>query len=150
MLDGNSKAMIVTDSIRQAIKYKQAFDKYVKDNNIPIKALVAFSGKKVIDGVEYTESGMNGFPDTQTADKFNTPEYRFLIVANKFQTGFDQPLLCAMYVMKKLSGITTVQTLSRLNRICPPYDKTTFVLDFENSFDDILKDFSNYYTYSFL
>ncbi len=98
---------------------RQAVDKYLKEKNLPYKALVAFSGTVKDGGIDYTETGMNGFPETQTAKTFERDEYRLLIVAEKFQTGFDQPLLHTMYVDKRLTGLHAVQTLSRLNRIHP-------------------------------
>lgn len=145
-LDGRAKAMVVTSSREAAIKYRQAFEKYVKEHHYEnINALVAFSGKVSIDGNEYSESGINGFAENQLPSKFNTDEYNVLLVADKYQTGFDQPKLCAMYVLKSLKGVTAVQTLSRLNRICPPYDKKTFVLDFANTYEDITESFSKFY-----
>lgn len=93
---------------------------------------------------------MNGFPEKNLPDEFDKDEYQVLLVADKYQTGFDQPKLCAMYILKKLHGVTAVQTLSRLNRICPPYEKKTFVLDFANDYEDITKAFSKYYTKTML
>lgn len=100
---------------------------------------MAFSGKVKLpdDETEYTESFLNGFPEDRLPKEFDSDAYQVLLVANKYQTGFDQPKLCAMYVLKKLRGVNAVQTLSRLNRICPPYDKKTFVLDFVNSYEDM-------------
>ena len=145
-LGGEAKAMVITASRLEAVRYKQAFDSYVKRKGYQnIKALVAFSGKVKDQGVEYTEAGMNGFPEKETASKFDGKEYQVLLVANKYQAGFDQPKLCAMYIMKKLNGVNAVQTLSRLNRICPPYDKKLFVLDFVNSYEDMQKAFAPYY-----
>lgn len=143
-INGKAKAMIVTRSRPMAIKYKLAVDKYLKDGKFPFKAIVAFSGTVKADGIEYTESGMNGFSDTQTAETFKRDEYRLLIVANKFQTGFDQPLLHTMYVDKKLGGVNAVQTLSRLNRTCPGKDETA-VIDFANEADELKKAFEPYY-----
>ncbi|HEX9989976.1 MAG TPA: DEAD/DEAH box helicase family protein [Chloroflexia bacterium] len=141
---GQAKAMLVTRSRLHAVLFKQAFDAYLRTRNLPIKALVAFSGAVDHDGLEYTEPQMNGFPDTQTASTFNMPEYRFLIAAEKFQTGFDQPLLHTMYVDKVLSGVAAVQTLSRLNRT--HHRKTeTMVLDFGNTAEDIQQAFQPYY-----
>ena len=108
--------MIVTRSRLHAVRYKLAVDEYLKKKGYPFRALVAFSGTVKDGGMDYTEAGMNGFPDTQTAETFKRDEYKLLIVANKFQTGFDQPLLHTMYVDKKLGGVGAVQTLSRLNR----------------------------------
>ena len=111
-----------------------------------IHALVAFSGKVKLEDKEYTEPGMNGFTEKKLPAEFNSDNYNVLIVADKYQTGFDQKKLCAMYILKKLHDVSTIQTLSRLNRICPPYDKHTFILDFVNNYDDIIKDFSKFYT----
>jgi type I restriction enzyme R subunit len=115
-IGGRAKAMIVTRSRLHAVRFKLAVDKYVAERGYSFKALVAFSGTVEEGGRSYTEPGMNGFPEAQTAKTFDLPESRFLIAANKFQTGFDQPLLHTMYVDKKLGGVNAVQTLSRLNR----------------------------------
>jgi type I restriction enzyme R subunit len=142
---GKAKAMIVTRSRLHAVRYRLAVDKYLAERGYPFKALVAFSGK-VEDGARsYTEAGMNGFPETQTAKTFERQENRFLIVANKFQTGFDQPLLHTMYVDKKLGGVNAVQTLSRLNRTLPPGKTGTMVLDFANEAAEIKAAFEPYY-----
>ena len=145
-LGGKAKAMIVTSSRLHAVRYKLAVDAYLKKLGSPYKALVAFTDvvKDTKDGQEYTEAKMNGFADTATADRFEGDDYRFLIVASKFQTGFDQPKLLAMYVDKKLSGVACVQTLSRLNRTMAGKEET-FVLDFENSAEDIEKGFQPFY-----
>ncbi|MBQ8626118.1 MAG: type I restriction endonuclease subunit R [Agathobacter sp.] len=146
-LNGTAKAMVVTASREGAVKYRQAFEDYItRKGYTGIKALVAFSGTVTVDGTEYTEVGMNGIAEKQLPAEFDKDDYRVLLVADKYQTGFDQRKLCAMYILKKLHGVSTVQTLSRLNRICPPYDKKTFVLDFANEYDDIIRDFSTYYT----
>jgi len=145
LLGGRSKAMIVTRSRLHAVRFKLALDKYLTEQKVPFKALVAFSGE-VDDreaGEKYTEAKMNGFPEAETAERFKGQEYRFMVVAEKFQTGFDQPLLCAMYVDKRLGGVNAVQTLSRLNRMVP--GKDTFVLDFVNEPDDIRVPFENHY-----
>ncbi len=143
-IKGHAKAMIVTRSRLHAVRYKLAVDEYLKANGHKFKSLVAFSGTVKDKGVEYTETGMNGFPETKTAETFKQDEYKILIVAEKFQTGFDQPLLHTMYVDKRLNGLHAVQTLSRLNRTHP--DKTeTFVLDFANEAEDIEKAFQPYY-----
>ena len=152
-LDGNAKAMVVTPSRESAVKYKQAFEEYIdKKGYKNIHALVAFSGKVSIKGDdrEYTEVGMNGVSEDKLPTEFNKDDYKVLLVANKYQTGFDQPKLCAMYIMKKLKGVNAVQTLSRLNRICPPYNKQTFILDFANDYKDIENAFSKYYTTTLL
>lgn len=143
-IGGKAKAMIVTRSRLHAVRYKLALDKYLAEKRYPYKALVAFSGTVKDEGQDYTESGMNGLPETQTARTFGTTGYRFLVVANKFQTGFDQPLLHTMYVDKKLGGVNAVQTLSRLNRVHP--EKTEcMVLDFANEADAIKESFDPYY-----
>jgi type I restriction enzyme R subunit len=139
-INGLAKAMIVTSSRRNAVKYKKAFDKYLKENSIPYKAIVAFSGE--IDG--QTESSLNGFSSASIPDEFKKANNRFLIVANKYQTGFDQPLLHTMYVDKKLGGVSAVQTLSRLNRTTSG-KSDTFVMDFANSTDEIKNSFEPYY-----
>jgi len=145
-IEGKAKAMVVTSSRLHAVRYKQAIDKYLHDNGYTgLAALVAFSGKVVGEiGLEYTESQMNAFPESQTAERFGGDDYQVLIVAEKFQTGFDQPLLHTMYVDKVLTGLNTVQTLSRLNRI-HPLKSETFVLDFRNDADDIVRAFEPYY-----
>ena len=143
---GQAKAMLVCASRAQAVKYKLAFDKYIKENKLPIKALVAFSG--TVEGdkkkQEFSESRMNGFPEDQTANKFKESQYKFLIVANKFQTGFDQPLLYAMYVNKKLTGVNAVQTISRLNRVHQG-KKDPITIDFVNDSETIKKAFQDFY-----
>jgi type I restriction enzyme R subunit len=152
LINGEAKAMIVTKSIIAAIKYKHAFDEYLKEIKSPYKAIIAFSGKKEYKGVEYDETSMNSF-DSYKNDipkNFKKNKYRFLIVANKYQTGFDQPLLHTMYVDKKLRDVQAVQTLSRLNRAFKPYKKDTFVLDFYNSAEEIKKAFDPYYTSTIL
>ena len=143
-IGGKAKAMIVTRSQLHAVHYKRAVDEHLAERGYPFKALVAFSGTVQEGGRSYTESGMNGVPETQTAGTFERPEYRFLIVANKFQTGFDQPLLHTMYVDKKLGGVNAVQTLSRLNRTHAEKKGTT-VLDFANEADEIKAAFEPYY-----
>ena len=150
-LGGQAKAMVITASREAAVKYRQAFEDYVtRKGYTNIHALVAFSGKVKVNDVEYTEPGMNGFSEDKLPEQFDKDEYQVLLVADKYQTGFDQKKLCAMYILKKLHGVATVQTLSRLNRICPPYEKQTFVLDFVNDYDDIIRDFSKFYTTTLL
>ncbi|MCD8308251.1 MAG: DEAD/DEAH box helicase family protein [Clostridia bacterium] len=152
-LGGMAKAMVVTKSRESAVRYRQAFEDYVtKKGYTGIHALVAFSGKVKLkdDDTEYTETLMNGFSEDKLPGMFDTDAYNVLLVANKYQTGFDQPKLCAMYILKKLKGVNAVQTLSRLNRICPPFEKKTFVLDFVNSYEDIIKAFEPYYTTTLL
>ena len=173
-LKGKAKAMVVTKDIECAIKYYQALTRIVVEKELPYKILIAFSGEKRIQQQEvpiypitehlygsiaaeenggawadYTETGMNGFPDTQTAEKFDSDEYRILVVANKYLTGFDQPKLCAMYVDKPLDGVLAVQALSRLNRSAPDLGKLSedlFILDFYNTQDDIKEAFDPFYT----
>lgn len=152
-LGGMAKAMVITASRQGAVKYRQAFEEYTKKKGYKdIKALVAFSGKVKLpeDETEYTEASMNGFSEDRLPKEFDKDDYQVLLVANKYQTGFDQPKLCAMYVLKKLKGVAAVQTLSRLNRICPPFDKKTFVLDFVNTYEDIISAFAPYYTTTLL
>lgn len=152
-LGGRAKAMVVTKSRASAVKYHRAFQEYIaKKGYSDIKSLVAFSGKVRLDGEteEFTESSINGFPESRLPREFDSDEYKVLLVANKYQTGFDQPKLCAMYILKKLRGVNAVQTLSRLNRICPPFDKKTFVLDFVNTYDEIVSAFRPYYTTTLL
>ena len=148
-LKGKAKGMVVTQNIETAIRYYKAITRLLEKQGNPFKAIIAFSGTKEVDGIEYTEAQMNGFADTETKDKFDTDEYRLLIVANKYLTGFDQPKLSAMYVDKKLTSVLCVQTLSRLNRSAPKLGKKTedlFVLDFFNSVDDIKTAFDPFYT----
>ena len=139
-MGGFAKAMLVTSSRANAVKYKKAFDDYLLKINSPFLSVVAFSGE--IDG--QTEASLNGFSSANIPSEFEKNEYRFLLVANKYQTGFDQPLLHTMYVDKKLGGVNAVQTLSRLNR-SHPLKKDTFVLDFANTAEDIEKAFKPYF-----
>ncbi len=148
-IGGKAKAMVVTASRMHAVRYKQAFDKYIKDNGYTdVKTLVAFSGTVVDDldpNKHYTEGGMNaGIDGKELPEKFATEEFQILLVAEKYQTGFDQPLLHTMYVDKRLAGIQAVQTLSRLNRTHAGKDDT-FVLDFYNERTEILEAFKPYY-----
>jgi len=141
---GKAKAMIVTRSRLHAVRYKRALDAYLQERGYPYKSLVAFSGTVHDEGADFTEVGMNGLPEVQTARTFGTTPFRFLVVANKFQTGFNQPLLHTMYVDKKLGGVNAVQTLSRLNRVHPEKAET-MVLDFANDADGIKEAFDPYY-----
>ena len=147
-IGGRAKAMVVTGSRLEAVRYKQGFDKYIKLKGYPIKTLVAFSGSvpdKKLKDVFYTEEGMNlGIREKELPEKFSTQEFQVLLVAEKYQTGFDQPLLHTMYVDKRLAGIQAVQTLSRLNRI-HPLKEDTFVLDFVNDREEIREAFKVYY-----
>ena len=148
-LKGKAKGMVVTANIETAIVYFQAINKKLEELGKPFKAVIAFSGKKEVKGVEYTEDDMNGFASKDISEKFDSDEYKLLVVANKFLTGFDQPKLCAMYVDKKLQGVLAVQALSRLNRAAPKYGKKTedlFVLDFFNKTEDIKASFDPFYT----
>ena len=150
-IDGQAKAMIVTRSRLHAVRFKLAVDAYLREHQYPFRSLVAFSGTVTDGDNDYTETGMNTrsagvrIPESATAETFKRPEYRLLIVANKFQTGFDQPLLHTMYVDKTLGGVNAVQTLSRLNRICPPHKTETMVLDFANEADHIQRAFELYF-----
>ena len=152
LIKGEAKAMVITKSIISAIKYKHAFDKYLKEIKSPYRAIVAFSGTKEFKGVEYSEVGMNNFKSykNDVPKNFKKSECRFLIVANKYQTGYDQPLLHTMYVDKKLAGVQAVQALSRLNRAYKPHKKDTFVLDFYNDAEEIKEAFDPYYTSTIL
>ena len=140
-INGQAKAMVVTNSIESAIRYKLAFNAYLTELHSPYKAIVAFTGEKEVDGVKYDEAKMNGFPSADIPKEFRKSAYRFLIVAEKFQTGFDEPMLHTMYVDKVLSDVKAVQTLSRLNRCLKPWKSDTFVLDFVNSADQIQEAF---------
>lgn len=146
-IGGKAKAMLVTSSRLHAVRYKEEFDKYIAEQGYSdIKTLVAFSGKVIYDAYPegVTEVDLNGIKEKEVPAKFSTGEYQLLLVAEKYQTGFDQPLLHTMYVDKKLSGVKAVQTLSRLNRMCPGKEDT-FILDFVNETEDILNSFQPYY-----
>ena len=147
-IGGHAKAMVVTGSRLEAVRYKQAFDRYIREKGYPIRTLVAFSGTVEDDKVPaktYTEVEMNdGLREKDLPETFAKPEFRVLLVAEKYQTGFDQPLLHTMYVDKRLSGIQAVQTLSRLNRT-HPLKEDTFVLDFVNEAGEIQEAFRQYY-----
>jgi type I restriction enzyme, R subunit len=147
-IGGRAKAMVITGSRLEAVRYKQSFDRYIKEKGYAIKSLVAFSGVVTDDklkDVTYTEEGMNlGVREKELPEVFATQEYQVLLVAEKYQTGFDQPLLHTMYVDRRLAGIQAVQTLSRLNRI-HPLKEDTFVLDFVNDRDEIRESFKTYF-----
>lgn len=146
---GNARAMVVTSSIERAIQYHYAIDKYLENRKSPYKSIVAFSGEKEYGGKKLTESSINNFPSSEIERRMKKDPYRVLVVANKFQTGYDEPLLHTMYVDKILTDIKAVQTLSRLNRAHP--DKLdTFVLDFANDTEIIKESFSKYYTTTIL
>jgi type I restriction enzyme, R subunit len=145
-IDGRAKAMVVTSSRLHAVRYKLALDVYIAEHGYDdIRTLVAFSGKVIDEGDEFTEPGMNRYPESETAERFGGDDYQVLIVAEKFQTGFDQPLLHTMYVDKVLTGLNAVQALSRLNRILPPEKTDTFVLDFRNEAEQIQEAFRPWY-----
>lgn len=148
-LNNKAKAMVVTKDIECAIRYYMALNEIKSELRIPYGILIAFSGEKEVDGVSYTETGLNGFPDNKTPEEFNKDENRILVVANKYLTGFDQPKLAAMYIDKPLAGVLAVQCLSRLNRAAPALGKRAedlFILDFYNKVDDMKASFDPYYT----
>ena len=145
LIGGQARAMVVTASRLHALRYGLALRKYCTEHGIDdVGVLVAFSGTLTVGGVDYTETSLNGFGETQTPAKFDTDEFQILVVAEKYQTGFDQPKLHTMYVDKPLSGLAAVQTLSRLNRTHKAKD-STFVLDFRNKAEDIRDAFAPYY-----
>jgi len=146
-LKGKAKAMVVTRNIECAIRYFFAIRTALQEANAPFKALVAFSGEKTVDGIKYTEDGLNSIPARDLPEEFEKDDYKILVVANKYLTGFDEPMLHSMYVDKKLQGVLAVQALSRLNRCNWKLAKTdTFVLDFYNAVDDIKVAFDPFYT----
>ncbi len=148
-LRGKGKGMIITQNIEMAIRYYKAVQAELEKRGNPFKALIAFSGEKEVDGIKYTEAEINGLPEDKTRKAFDKDEYRLLVVANKYLTGFDQPKLCAMYIDKKLQFVLAVQALSRLNRSAPKLGKRTedlFVLDFFNSTEDIKTAFDPFFT----
>ena len=139
--------MLVVDGVDRAIRYHNAIKGLIKERGLPFQALVAFSGSRKVEGLydqDVSEAQLNGFPENKTTEQFQKDPYRLLICADKFQTGYDEPLLHTMYVDKRLSGIKAVQTLSRLNR-AHPKKPDTFVLDFLNTTDVIQESFSDYY-----
>ena len=144
MIGGQARAMVVTTGIERAIQYFHAVRDYLSQRKSPYRAIVAFSGEHEYGGVKVTEASLNGFPSNAIADQIQQDPYRFLICADKFQTGYDEPLLHTMYVDKMLSGIKAVQTLSRLNR-AHPQKHDVFVLDFINDTDTIQASFADYY-----
>lgn len=141
---GGAKAMVVCGSRPHAVRFWQALRRHVAEHGHDLGVLVAFSDRVEVDGEEWTEARCNGFPESQTARRFDGEEFRIMVVAEKFQTGFDQPRLYAMYVDKTLTGLAAVQTLSRLNRTHPAKDGT-FVLDFVNDAQDIRDAFADYH-----
>lgn len=142
-IGGKARAMLLTSSIERAIEFYKVITRMLEERNSPYRAIVAFTDK-MIDGQLVTEASLNGFPSAEIETKMEEEPYRILVVANKFQTGYDQPLLHTMYVDKQLSGVKAVQTLSRLNR-CHPKKQDTFVLDFANDPEMIQKAFQDYY-----
>lgn len=145
VLGGKSKAMVVTWSRPMAYRLYRAMTDYIDQERYACEVMVAFSGKLEVDGEELTEASINGAPESRTAELFDTDAKRIIVCANKFQTGFDQPKLCAMYVDKMLTGVAAVQTLSRLNRTCSSPGKRTFIVDFANTWNTIRASFANYY-----
>jgi len=143
-IGGQARAMVVTTGIERAIQYYHAIRDYLVERKSPYRAIVAFSGEHEFGGVKMTEASLNGFPSSQIANRIEEDPYRFLVCADKFQTGYDEPLLHTMYVDKILSGIKAVQTLSRLNR-AHPQKHDVFVLDFMNDADTIQEAFADYY-----
>ena len=143
-IGGQARAMIICSSVERAIQYYHAFKTYLEERKSPYKAIVAFSGEHEYAGAKVTESSLNGFPSNGIAERIQEDPYRFLICADKFQTGYDEPLLHTMYVDKPLSGVKAVQTLSRLNR-AHPQKHDVFVLDFYNNSEAIVESFSDYY-----
>ncbi len=143
-IGGEARAMVVTSGIERAVKYFKAFNDYLIESKSRFKAIVAFSGEHEFDGIKVSEATLNGFPSREIVDRIQGDPYRFLICADKFQTGYDEPLLHTMYVDKQLSSIKAVQTLSRLNR-AHPKKHDVFVLDFMNDSDTIAKAFADYY-----
>ena len=143
-IGGQARAMVVTDGVKRAIRYFHTISEYLRERKSPHKAIVAFSGEHEYGGAEVTEASLNGFASRDIADRIREDPYRFLVCADKFQTGYDEPLLHTMYVDKTLSGIKAVQTLSRLNR-SHPKKHDAFVLDFQNEADTIREAFADYY-----
>jgi len=143
-IGGQARAMVVTSSIERALQYHSAISSYLTDRKSPYRTIVAFSGEPEFQGRQVTEATMNGFPSREIADKIQEDPYRFLVCADKFQTGYDEPLLHTMYVDKPLSGVKAVQTLSRLNR-AHPQKHDVMVLDFANDPDAIQSAFEPYY-----
>lgn len=143
-IGGQARAMVVTGGIERAIQYFQAINEYLVERKSPYRAIVAFSGEHEFGGAKVTEASLNGFPSKDIPDEIEKDPYRFLVCADKFQTGYDQPLLHTMYVDKVLSGIKAVQTLSRLNR-AHPQKHDVFVLDFMNDSETIRASFDDYY-----
>ena len=148
-IGGKARAMVVTNGVKQAIRYFHAISQCLVERKHPYQAIVAFSGERDYGGTKVTEASLNGFPASTIANQIRKDPYRFLICADKFQTGYDEPLLHTMYVDKRLSDIKAVQTLSRLNR-AHPKKHDVFVLDFMNDTDTIRDAFSDYYRVTIL
>ncbi|WP_417749123.1 type I restriction endonuclease subunit R [Rosistilla oblonga] len=143
-IGGEARAMVICGGIPEAVKYYRSIKNYLEEIKSPHKVIVAFSGETEVEGLMMTESQLNGFPSDEIPGKIQEHPYRFLVCADKFQTGYDEPLLHTMYVDKKLSGVQAVQTLSRLNR-AHPNKRSAFVLDFHNNADTVTEAFSDYY-----
>ena len=146
---GQARAMLVTSSILRAIEFYYVISQKLRERNSPFKAIVAFSGEKEYKGKMVNEAMVNGFPSSEIEDRMGKDPYRILIVADKFQTGYDQPLLHTMYVDKVLSDVKAVQTLSRLNR-CHPKKRDTFILDFADNAERVQEAFQKYYNATIL
>lgn len=146
-LHGQAKAMIVTQSREHAYRHYEAIKGYIKDNGYKnMNALIAFSGSLMVDGQSHTEPELNGFAENKLPSYFDTDAYQVLVVANKYQTGFDQPKICGMYIDRKLDGLQCVQTLTRANRIFEGKEASSiFILDFQNTIDDIKEAFKPYF-----
>jgi len=144
LLNGQGKAMVVASSIRQAMLYKLEIDKYLEIKKYPYKTIVAFTGETNVNGKDYTEETANGFPSSEIVQRFKSGDYHILIVANKFQTGFDEKRLVSMYIDKSIREVQAVQTLSRLNRVMNGKDQT-FILDFANKVEEIQQAFAEFY-----
>lgn len=148
-LNGKAKAMVVCQSREHALRHYQAIKGYIKDHKaecVGLDAIIAFSGELMVDGQVYTESELNGFSEKDLPEQFDTGKYQVLVVANKYQTGFDQPKICAMYIDRKLDGLQCVQTLTRANRTFPGKTaESIYVLDFQNTIEDIKKAFKVYF-----
>ena len=152
-LKGKAKAMVVTKDIECAIFYYLSLSKLAAEKKLPYKIMIAFSGEKEVNNHTYSEASINGFAENKTPEMFELDEYKILVVANKYLTGFDQPKLCAMYIDKPLAGVLAVQALSRLNRAAHNLGKVSedlFVLDFYNKTDDIKTSFDPYFTSTIL
>ena len=144
IMGGEARAMIVTEGVNRAIEYYYALKDHIHENDLSYDVVVAFSGEREHNGTQVSEPSLNGFPERETAAEFRSGDHRILVCADKFQTGYDEPLLMAMYVDKPLSGVRAVQTLSRLNRMAPG-KREPYILDFANDSDTIKASFDDYY-----